>query len=1044
MPTDEMLPGDDRDAAMGWTKSAVAKCKNREPNYTMTRDNNESRKKANAVFFSVIMVISMAAIGFAAAPAAAADTDADNVTIEYEFPDDGTAITEGTENVEPEVTISVDEDADNNLNQTSLGDADELAFFAGEDQTDIIEGIDFGDIDIAPGESETFTFDDGAASDTIENLDPGVVTHQVALVDVDENDPSDNAIVTDGDGDEYTSDVLTLYVGGEDDSIDTDDFDRLIDVGVDESIPGSVYQGQTFIFNVDGADAGELQLRSLDDEQEAEGPGPVLDTETFLGEEYVIVDTTNRAEGQFAVTDGARGTSGTNGDANVFVDFEHVAQDLDFSFDEDEVDNQGDTEVEFEIESDFRNAYAVEITADGLDEEDLESIFAGDFEERSQLTRLAVHENFRANDNQYFLDEDEESIILSNAENLDTADFDDIDADDYEFEVNVFDTTAEDSASIEVAEGVDGEVEFVEDDVEVEQGGVANITLEATGGADEAQLAIGDDDIGYELNATVDFDGEDSIELAFNTYAAGTNNTDEFGDVLTVESDDGSVDYNESSTEDLLDEGGYQLAVSAGTGADFEDVRDDPDNLGEVFIEERTIDDWNTWITPADSDIEDADDIVAGIEAGNVTENDVVAHGDIMVHQIEATGLEGIFASAQDREDGADDESEAFLNLLDEELDLFENDGDDSNFDLRIRETRDSAGPNTERLRVDAENSSLDVIVEEDSVFIVMDTDEVAFDSENFEPRIDNLADETDEDFEFDVRFRNQDVRLLEFDDDDEDIEDVREQLDAQFEVEEAFFDFDQDPYNVTASDDVVFEGDTNAAPGSEFDARVRSTGETSPRFNINEDASVDEDQNWESDEFDLTETSAGDTFQLELRSTIADDRPTVDGNVVDDDAEPAFFEVSDLDPADAEVEIGDVIDASATITNTGDEDGVKDVEFRVDGDTIDTQEVELEAGEEVTGEFEIDTSDLAAGDYEHSVWTEDDEEVGSLTIVDPDADDDDEPADDGVDDTDPADDADDEEPPADDVDDDTPGFGALVALVALIAAALLATRRRP
>jgi len=168
---------------------------------------------------------------------------------------------------------------------------------------------------------------------------------------------------------------------------------------------------------------------------------------------------------------------------------------------------------------------------------------------------------------------------------------------------------------------------------------------------------------------------------------------------------------------------------------------------------------------------------------------------------------------------------------------------------------------------------------------------------ENFDPRIDSLADETDEDFEFDVRFRNQDVRLLEFDDDDEDLEDVREQLDAQFDVEEAFFDFDQDPYNVTNSDDVVFEGDTNAAPGSEFDARVRSTGETRPRFNINEESSVDEDQNWESDEFDLTETSAGDTFELELRSTIADDRPTVDGNVVDDDANPRSSRSATLTP---------------------------------------------------------------------------------------------------------------------------------------------------
>ena len=40
---------------------------------TMTNDNN-TRKKANAVFFAAIMVVSMVAVGFAAAPAAAIET----------------------------------------------------------------------------------------------------------------------------------------------------------------------------------------------------------------------------------------------------------------------------------------------------------------------------------------------------------------------------------------------------------------------------------------------------------------------------------------------------------------------------------------------------------------------------------------------------------------------------------------------------------------------------------------------------------------------------------------------------------------------------------------------------------------------------------------------------------------------------------------------------------------------------------------------------------------------------------------------------------
>jgi len=63
---------------------------------TMTNENN-TRKKANAVFFSVIMVVSMVAVGFAgfAGSAAAVDTDDGDLTFKR-----------SVELVDEEVTIS--------------------------------------------------------------------------------------------------------------------------------------------------------------------------------------------------------------------------------------------------------------------------------------------------------------------------------------------------------------------------------------------------------------------------------------------------------------------------------------------------------------------------------------------------------------------------------------------------------------------------------------------------------------------------------------------------------------------------------------------------------------------------------------------------------------------------------------------------------------------------------------------------------------------------------------------------------------------------
>ena len=59
----------------------------------MTNDNN-TRLKTNAVFFSVIMVLSMVAVGFAAAPAAAANTSS---TVTF---DDQTVNQDGTVEVD--------------------------------------------------------------------------------------------------------------------------------------------------------------------------------------------------------------------------------------------------------------------------------------------------------------------------------------------------------------------------------------------------------------------------------------------------------------------------------------------------------------------------------------------------------------------------------------------------------------------------------------------------------------------------------------------------------------------------------------------------------------------------------------------------------------------------------------------------------------------------------------------------------------------------------------------------------------------------------
>jgi hypothetical protein len=103
----------------------------------------------------------------------------------------------------------------------------------------------------------------------------------------------------------------------------------------------------------------------------------------------------------------------------------------------------------------------------------------------------------------------------------------------------------------------------------------------------------------------------------------------------------------------------------------------------------------------------------------------------------------------------------------------------------------------------------------------------------------------------------------------------------------------------------------------------------------------------------------------------------------VEEEAEPAAFDASELDPQQATVTQGDLIDVSATVENVGDEAGTQTVELRIDGEVLAEQEIELASGETVVVTFEgVDTGSLAPGDHEHGVVTADDEVNGTLTVA--------------------------------------------------------------
>ena len=160
-----------------------------------------------------------------------------------------------------------------------------------------------------------------------------------------------------------------------------------------------------------------------------------------------------------------------------------------------------------------------------------------------------------------------------------------------------------------------------------------------------------------------------------------------------------------------------------------------------------------------------------------------------------------------------------------------------------------------------------------------------------------------------------------------------------------------------------------------------------------------------------------------------------------------ADFLATNLDPTTTEVTQGDTISVSAEIESDGIAQDTQDVDLRIGGETIATQSVELSSDATTTVEFTDVTVDVDAGEYEYGVYTDDDSVTGTITVVADETADEEAAADEEADeeaDAEPADEEGTAEAQADGATEDgIPGFGPLVAVLALVALALAARRNQ-
>lgn len=233
----------------------------------------------------------------------------------------------------------------------------------------------------------------------------------------------------------------------------------------------------------------------------------------------------------------------------------------------------------------------------------------------------------------------------------------------------------------------------------------------------------------------------------------------------------------------------------------------------------------------------------------------------------------------------------------------------------------------------------------------------------------------------------------------------------------------ENEDFAVFADSEQSFTLDSTYAPGTEATVRVQSDEVSGPSYLYTESVTIGED---EEATFDFSETTVGDTFTVKVTGTQNTEEFT--GEVVE---MPAYVQDVEVSSGAENVETGSEVTFTADVT-TADRDGSYEVawDFNGDGET------------EATG-LQSSTTFDSAGEHEVTVTVtgEDGSEVTktlTVTVTEPTPSETEEPT--------PTETTEETSTTEEEVEttseSETPGFGAIVGLVALVAAALLAYRR--
>ncbi len=490
-------------------------------------------------------------------------------------------------------------------------------------------------------------------------------------------------------------------------------------------------------------------------------------------------------------------------------------------------------------------------------------------------------------------DDDKVATQVKNLKGNDNVvfDFGNQSADDSPYYVTVTDNqtgVSAESDQINVSESDDGEASFETSTIQDNVGDVVNITVQVDN-TEDAVINVGSqsDDNYYIQGQLQDDNGDGEVTVQFNSYTAG-NYSD--STVLSVPGDDDvdnikeGGDYTRGSLSgDTLEAGSYSMNVTAGTSPDVTS----PDTVGTLRLNENSVENIQTWAAPSDADIDDDDVDIYDRIGVNLTKSKSVAAEDVVVHEIDASGIEG--ALEYEQEDGsASDVTEAFIAATDTTPNRINN-SDATTSGLRLYVNRTDVGANADPQPVNFTNSSDAVTVVDDpdnnTYFVALDTSDVTFEN--------GKTISNEEDTRINATFSIREGPLTDDRNSDSAIYRTSER-DATLDLD------DSGVVTVSAAAGQEVTGETNVAPGTTLEVEMESESDANP-FVIRPETDVATDGTYTATA-DFQDYSAGTNFTVQTLDVDGDGdfSDEEDGRIVE--ADTATVSISEQESDGSEV----------------------------------------------------------------------------------------------------------------------------------------------